>query len=270
MPLIHLPHRVLLAVTGEEAGHFLEGLVTSQLPDDRSVVGSALLTPQGKLMFSFLISRTSEGFLMECDVQEQADLIKRLTLYKLRAKVAIVPDDRAVYAGLDAAAPEKGFIDQRHSEMGVRCYGEAEGASEDPSGYQAQRAALGVLEGPEEILAGQDFPHDVALDLTGAVSFSKGCFVGQEVVSRVKHRGTARRRPILVKGEGLEAGIELFAGDRGVGTIRLANGNKGVAVVRVDHLAGKDGRIGSPDGAVATVAAPPYATYSLERDDHAD
>lgn len=264
MPLIHLPHRVLTAVTGEDAEHFLEGLITSELPDDESVVGSALLTPQGKLLFTFLVSRIADGFLIETDASEQADFIKRLTLYKLRAKVAIIPNDTPVYAGW-----ADGQVDKRHGEMGVRHYGAAN-ATEALSAYHAARAAIGVLEGPQEIIANQDFPHDVALDLTGAVSFSKGCFVGQEVVSRVKHRGTARRRPVLVKGQGVEAGAYLFVGEREVGTIRLAAGNDGVAVVRLDHIAGKDVHIASPDGALVAVAAPPYATYSLEADEQAD
>lgn len=264
MPLIHLPHRVLIAITGEEAEHFLEGLITSDLPDDKSVVGSALLTPQGKLLFTFFVSRSADGFLLECDASEQADLIKRLTLYKLRAKVVIAPLDEPVFAGAD-----NGLLDKRHAEMGVRHYGAGE-ATGTVDAYHAKRVALGLLEGPQEVIANQDFPHDVALDLTGAVSFSKGCFVGQEVVSRVKHRGTARRRPILVKGQGVETGASLFAGERDVGTVRLAAGDDGVAIVRLDHIIGKDVHIASAQGPVVAVAAPPYATYSLEADQQAD
>lgn len=280
MPLIHLPHRLLIAVTGEDAEHFLEGLITSELPDGQSVVGSALLTPQGKLLFTFLVSRTTDGFLIECDANEPADIIKRLTLYKLRAKVVIAPLDEPVHVG-----GSTGLADQRHRDMGMRLYGaanatanatanetanETANATDSVDAYTALRASLGLLEGPQEVIANQDFPHDVALDLTGAISFSKGCFVGQEVVSRVKHRGTARRRPVLVKGEGIEAGASLFVGEREVGTIRLAAGSDGVAVVRLDHIAGKDVHIASVDGALGAVAAPPYATYSLEAEEQAD
>lgn len=264
MSPIQLPHRTLIAVSGEEAEHFLEGLITSDLPDEGSAIGSALLTPQGKLLFTFLVSRNADGFLLECDASDGADLIKRLTLYKLRAKVAIAPTDEIVFAGTD-----DGLIDTRHSDMGRRWYG-AGGATDTVDAYQARRAAIGLLEGPQEILANRDFPHDVALDLTGAVSFSKGCFVGQEVVSRVKHRGTARRRPVLVQGEVLEAGAGLYVGEREVGTMRLTAGQDGVAVVRLDHLKGETVHIASPAGPIATVAAPPYATYSLEADQAAD
>jgi folate-binding protein YgfZ len=186
-----------------------------------------LLTPQGKLLFSFLVSRFQDGFALECDASEIEGLTKRLTLYKLRAKVTLTPSDLPIYAGGSG-----GLEDTRHPDMGRRHYGEAN-ASEPVESYHAHRASLGVLEGPSEIIANQDFPHDVALDLTGAVSFAKGCFVGQEVVSRVKHRGTARRRPVLVKGDGLEQGAPVMAGEREVGTMRLVSGSVGVAVVRI-------------------------------------
>ncbi len=250
--LTHLAHRALLLVEGEEAEHFLEGLVTSQLPANGQAVGSALLTPQGKLLFSFLISRTEAGFALETDSADSEALSKRLTLYKLRAKVTITPSDIAVSAGQGSA-----LSDTRHADMPGREYGSA-GAG-DLVAYHAHRATLGVLEGPDEIIANQDFPHDVALDLTDAVSFSKGCFVGQEVVSRVKHRGTARRRPILVKGKDLQAGQPITVGEREVGTVRMVAGDTGIAVVRLDHLTG-DALV---DGKPVALTAPPYATYTL-------
>jgi folate-binding protein YgfZ len=258
MPLAPLSHRALLLVEGQDAAHFLEGLVSSELPQEGEVCGSALLTPQGKLLFSFLVSRqptaSGDGFALECDASEIEGLTKRLTLYKLRAKVTLTPSDLPVYAGGSG-----GLEDTRHPDMGHRLYGEAN-ASDTAESYHAHRASLGVLEGPLEIIANQDFPHDVALDLTGAVSFAKGCFVGQEVVSRVKHRGTARRRPVLVKGGGLEQGAPVMAGEREVGTMRLVSGSVGVAVVRIDQLKGAL----TVGGAPVTLAPPPYATYSLE------
>lgn len=265
MPLCSLPHRALIAISGEDAEHFLEGLITSDLPDDQSVTGSALLTPQGKLLFTFLTSRAEKGFLLECDVSERADLIKRLNLYKLRAKVIIEPSDLLVFAGIG-----EGLVDLRHNDLGVRHYGHTDDMSGSMETYTAKRAELGILEGPDEIIANQDFPHDVALDLMNAVSFSKGCFVGQEVVSRVKHRGTARRRPVLIEGENLEQGVSLYAGERDVGAVRLVSGNHAVAVVRLDHINRADVHLGSSDGPLVTVAAPPHATYSLEADKPAD
>lgn len=253
-PLAQLPHRALLLVEGEDAAHFLEGLITSDLPQAGEARGSALLTPQGKLLFSFLVSRYEDGFVLECDASEITDLTKRLTLYKLRAKVTLTPSDLPIYAGGSG-----GLEDTRHPDMGHRHYGAAN-AAEPVETYHALRASLGVLEGPSEILANQDFPHDVALDFTSAVSFAKGCFVGQEVVSRVKHRGTARRRPVLVSGDGLEQGAPVMAGEREVGTVRLVAGSQGVAVVRIDQLKGAL----TVGGAPVTLAPPPYATYSLE------
>lgn len=253
MPLAQLPHRALLLVEGEDAEHFLEGLITSDLPQEGEVRGSALLTPQGKLLFSFLVSTREGGFGLECDASEVDALTKRLTLYKLRAKVTLTASESQVFAG------EGGDLtDTRHADMPMRGYG-ANGAHDSTDTYDAHRAALGVLEGPSEIIANQDFPHDVALDLTDAVSFSKGCFVGQEVVSRVKHRGTSRRRPVLITGEHLSASDAIQVGEREVGTIRLVADNKAVAVVRIDQLKGPAHVNGTP----VDLALPPYATYSL-------
>ncbi|MGD1887047.1 MAG: YgfZ/GcvT domain-containing protein [Cohaesibacteraceae bacterium] len=258
MPFAHLPHRALLAVSGEEAEHFLEGLITSELPGAGEAHGSALLTPQGKILFTFLVSRNDSGFLIECDASERAGLMQRLSMYKLRAKVEVTADDRPVSAGIG-----NGIADQRHPEMGSRHYGDTN-ASASLSDYTHKRASLGVLEGPDEILASQDFPHDVALDLTGAVAFTKGCFVGQEVVSRVKHRGTARRRPVLVKADGLTTGTAIASGEREIGTVRLANDGEGVAVVRIDQV--KDVQAITIGGKAASLSVPPYATYSIGGD----
>ncbi|MBV6658007.1 MAG: folate-binding protein YgfZ [Devosiaceae bacterium] len=260
MPLISLPHRALISVTGPDAEHLLEGLVTSALPAEGEATGSALLTPQGKILFTFLLSRTASladgGFLLECDTAEQAPLMQRLTLYKLRAKVEIAP-----FAGAVLVGGEEGLRDLRHDSLPRRTHAESGGqaAEGDSASYQAQRIEAGVLEGPGEAISAQDFPHDVGLDLTGAVSFSKGCFVGQEVVSRVKHRGTARRRPVRIEGANVEAGAPVVSGEREIGTVRLAKGGKGLAVLRIDQI----GEAVSVGGEPATLALPPYATYAL-------
>lgn len=260
MPLAPLAHRTLLLVEGEDAAHFLEGLITSQLPEEGEACGSALLTPQGKLLFTFLVSRHDDGFALECDASDLDAFTKRLTLYKLRAKVTLTPSDIPVFAGWQTGVSD-GLADMRHPKMGVRHYGAAD-AMDSVDTYRVHRASLGVLEGPAEIIANQDFPHDVALDLTGAVSFSKGCFVGQEVVSRVKHRGTSRRRPVLVSGTALQTGQPIMVGEREVGAVRLVSGENAVAVVRIDQLRGPATVDGNPVG----LAPPLYATYSLEPD----
>ena len=253
MPDTVLPDRCLLLVEGEDAEHFLEGLITADLPGPGEVVGAALLTPQGKLLFTFLVSRHGDGFALECDRGERDALIQRLTLYKLRAKVTLTPNDLPV-----TASAGEGLVDRRHPEMGMRLYGETP-ANGSPDAYRAHRAALGVLEGPDEVLANKDFPHDVALDLTGSVSFAKGCFVGQEVVSRVRHRGTARRRPVLVADDAAKPGDAITIGEREIGTVRLAAGGNAVAVLRIDQVKGPASIQDRP----VTLALPPYATYSL-------
>ena len=256
MTMLPLPHRCLVAVTGEDAAPFLEGLITAKLPPEGEARGAALLTPQGKILFTVLLSRAEGGFRLECEAFEREALMKRLGLYKLRAKVAIEADETPVLAGEGGA-----LTDSRHAGMGTRSYGVG-GPRGDAAAYAARRVACGVLEGPGEILEAQDFPHDVALDLTGALAFDKGCFVGQEVVSRVKHRGTARRRPVIVHGAGLAAGDALTCGEREIGTIRLVAEGSALAVLRIDQVKGP---VAAPSGPVE-LALPPYATYQLAGD----
>ncbi|MEM6712085.1 MAG: folate-binding protein [Pseudomonadota bacterium] len=262
MLLVQLSHRALLFVTGGDCEPFLDGLITSTLPGVGEAVGNALLTPQGKLLFSFLISRHEDGFVLDCDARDVQALTQRLTLYKLRAKVTLNPSDRPVFASLGTDI-DGGVADLRHPAMGKRVYKDVK-ATRPLESYLTHRARLGVLEGPDEILPNTDFPHDVALDLTGAVSFTKGCFVGQEVVSRVKHRGTARKRPVLLQGDTLTVGASIMAAERAIGSVRLVaqNAKTGVAVIRLDHVT-DDIRV--EDNPV-TLSLPPYATYSLGKD----
>ncbi|MEM6381162.1 MAG: folate-binding protein [Pseudomonadota bacterium] len=266
MPLTPLRHRSLIALSGPDAEHLLEGLVTARLPGESDVVGSALLTPQGKILFTFLLSRTPEGFRLECDATERDALIKRLTLYKLRANVTIEPEAMGAFSTDWETEAPGALRDLRFSNVAgsreARTYGHSS-AQDDGAAlarYTARRVAAGVLEGPQEIASGQDFPHDVALDLTEAVAFNKGCFVGQEVVSRVKHRGTARRRPVILTGESIGAGEPVLCGEREIGVTRSATARQAIAVVRLDHIRGPL----SVAGRAVSVSVPPYATYGLE------
>lgn len=249
-----LKTRSLLRVCGPDAESFLDNLVTSELPTDGKVVGSALLSPQGKILFSFLLALSPDSsFLVECDTKERAGLLQRLSMYKLRANVELNASDAPVHA-----VASGGFEDQRDGSLGGRLYETAD-AEEGAEVYLQTRIAAGVLEGPEEIMAGQDFPHDVGFDLTNAVSFKKGCFVGQEVVSRVKHRGTARRRPVIIQGSSLAVGGSVHSKGRDLGTIRAVSNGDALAVIRIDQVKGSE----TVADQHVEVCLPSIATYSL-------
>ncbi len=274
MPFARLADRSTLVVSGEPAEEFLQNLVTADIPTipPGEARPSALLTPQGKILFDFLVSRTEAGFRIEVAASARADLVKRLTLYRLRTKVAIEPEDVPVFALWDEGdAPRPGLVrDRRFSGEPVwRAYDEAaitdlvEAPAED---LRALRLRSGVVEAEADFPASDVFPHDVLLDQNGGVSFKKGCYVGQEVVSRMQHRGTARRRLMLVSGERhLTPGSDIQASGRAIGTLWSAVGTEGVALVRLDRLvdAMGAGATLAVDGVPVELRLPSWAGFDL-------
>ncbi|MEX6508758.1 folate-binding protein YgfZ [Jiella sp. M17.18] len=273
MPYALLPDRAVLTVTGETAEPFLQTLITADLDKlgDGEMRPAALLTPQGKILFDFLIGRIGGGFRIDCAASTAGDLKKRLTLYRLRAKVAIEAEETAVHAAWgDGAATLAGALVDRRFPGGdvVRIYGAApEGIAEAGAGDFARlRLRAGIAEAETDFPGSDVFPHDVLLDQNGGVSFKKGCFVGQEVVSRMQHRGTARRRLMLVSGERhLTPGSDVMAGERAIGTLLSATGTDGIALLRIDKLAdaiAADATL-SADGVPVEATIPAWASFTL-------
>lgn len=242
MPAAFLPDRALIRVSGAEAEQFLQNLVTTDvtaLPAGEARPG-ALLTPQGKILFDFLISRDGDGFLLETAAGQQADLVKRLTMYKLRAAVTLTTEPEAgVTVSWGEERDASARLDQRFTVAGTmlgRRPGRHAGA--DDHAYLDLRIAAGIAESGADFALQDAFPHDVLMDRNGGVGFKKGCYVGQEVVSRMQHRGTARRRIVHVGSEtALPApGTEITAGGKPVGTLGSVSGAGGLAIVRIDRV----------------------------------
>jgi folate-binding protein YgfZ len=261
--IAELATRGVVAVGGPDAATFLDNLFTtdaSAAGDGKAVFG-ALLTPQGKILFDFIIFRDDARFLLDVARPLVPDLVKRLGLYRLRSKVEIadLSDDHVVVAawGGEAAPNLDGPVapDPRLPALGWRGIVPA-GADMAPdhveareADYEAHRIALGVPAGGADFAYGDAFPHDAAMDHLNGVDFRKGCFIGQEVVSRMQHRGTARRRPVAVRGSGLATGTPITSGETPIGAIGSASGDLGVAIVRLDRA--QDAR----DGGVPLLAA---------------
>jgi folate-binding protein YgfZ len=234
---------------------------------------SALLAPQGKILFDFLVSRNGpEAFRLECRADVADDFVRRLTLYKLRAKAEISKQDESVVAvswGSDSSPSETDsswLRDARFPQTAPawRSY-EAQPADSDPTHWHAFRIASGVAESGADYALGDAFPHDVLLDQTGGVGFRKGCYIGQEVVSRMQHRGTARRRVLIVAGDALPApGTEIVANGRPIGALGSTAGGKGLAILRIDRV--KDaldaGQQIEAGGVPVSVAIPSWANFT--------
>ncbi|MCP8895735.1 folate-binding protein YgfZ [Shinella daejeonensis] len=243
MPSVTLSDRAFLRLSGTDAESLLQSLITTDLPSmpvDELRPG-ALLTPQGKILFSFLIRRDGpDAFLIETDQGDRDGLARRLTLYRLRAAVEIAPVEGDTVTICWEPAEAESPRDARFSRAGLTVTRRpGGGGAQDAALYDALRIEAGLPEAGRDFALADAFPHDVLLDLTEGLSFRKGCYVGQEVVSRMQHRGTARRRPVIVTGETALApgGTELLAGSKPVGTLGTVHGEKGIALVRLDRVA---------------------------------
>ena len=249
-----LADRGIVRVAGEDATSFLQGLLTNDV--ERLAIGEAryagLLTPQGKILFDMLVVRvradTGAAYLIDCAAWQAVDLAKRLGLYKLRAKVAIADEsgERAVVAawGDDVVLPEGAFVyrDPRDPRLGLRAIvARAEAAAIGEAGlasYEALRIAACAPKGGVDFAYGDAFPHDADFDLLSGVDFGKGCYVGQEVVSRMRHRGGARKRLVKVKvaGEPPAPGTPVMDGELAVGTLGSSAGGVALAMLRLDRV----------------------------------
>ncbi len=254
-----LPDRGVVKVTGEAARQFLNGLLTadiSKVTPERPCF-AALLTPQGKIVVDCIVveqSANEGGFLLDCPRTLAGDLVDKLKFYKLRAKVAF--DDLsgvigvlAFWGGIGRSTQGLVYPDPRLPELGGRMLLPPERARQaaaelgaelvEADAYEAHRIALGIPRGGMDFAYGDAFPHEADMDQLNGVDFAKGCFVGQEVVSRIEHRGSARKRIVQVTAEGFapEAGLPVTAGDKHIGTMGSAVGAQGLAMLRLDYIA---------------------------------
>jgi folate-binding protein YgfZ len=245
-----LADRGVLRVSGPQCETFLQDLVSNDVTTLAAgeACYAALLTPQGKILFDMIIIAIEEdgarAFLIDCAHGQAPELTKRLGFYKLRAKVTI--EDRsdaiAVLAYLDAAPRIDGIVvpDPRSDSLGFRAYvprEQAAAAQTDTNAYDARRIEAGVPSGGVDFIYGDAFPHEANFDRINGVDFKKGCYIGQEVVSRMQHRSTARKRVVRVTfpGEAPPPGAEIKAGDSLIGTMGSSAGEQGLAMVRLDR-----------------------------------
>ena len=246
--------RATLHVGGADAEHFLQNLVTCEIERLDGLSFGALLTPQGKVLFDFFVSRHGSGYRLETRAEAADALLQRLAFYRLRAAVTLERTDEAV------GWSEGGMVDPRAAAMGGRVYGEG---GDDPDGYHERRVRLGVPEAGHDYAYGDLFPHDVLMDqfeAPGAGVARKGCYVGQEVVSRVHHRGTARKRFMRVRADSSlpPTGTPVTVEDREVGALGTVRGTHGLALLRIDRV---QAARAEADGVALTVERPVFASF---------
>ncbi len=286
-----LPDRGVVKVVGDGARNFLHGLVTADVLNLQPGAARfcALLTPQGKIVADFILTEAPAadggGFFLDVPRALAVALVEKLNLYKLRAKLIIedLSEVLGVMAAWDGAgATEYGlcYADPRLSVLGVRIMlpphlaaaaaGDLGAELVDASKYETHRIALGVPRGGLDFSYGDSFPHETDMDQLGGVDFAKGCYVGQEVVSRIEHRGTARARvvPVSYAGAAPEAGATVLAGERQVGIMGSAAAGHGLALLRLDRVAEalSHGEALAAGGVPIRLVKPDWARFAFPED----
>ena len=265
--LTALPERAVIAVSGADARTFLQRVITrgpEDLPEGGAQL-SALLTPQGKILCEFIVFDDGEGgLLIDAPESEVDGLIKRFTLYKMRANAGIERrGDLAVAAARGAGEAEltKAALaatrDPRSDAMGLRAITPADSLPSQPAAYHSARIAAGTPEFGADYGPGEVFSTDVNHDLMDGVDYKKGCFVGQEVASRMHRKAGVKKRTVRLSFDAaaLDAGADLTAGDTPVGAVTSTAGALALARVRVDRLAKAlaAGETLAANGAMATL-----------------
>jgi tRNA-modifying protein YgfZ len=255
-----LADRGVVKVASDDARNFLHGLVSADILNLEPGVARfcALLSPQGKIFADFIVAEAPAqdggGFFLDVPRALAKPLVDKLNLYKLRSRVMIedlseVLGVLAAWGGNGAGAPGLAYADPRLPALGLRTMIPTHRAGDaaaglgatlvDASEYEAHRIALGIPRGGVDFSYGDAFPHETDMDQLGGVDFGKGCYVGQEVVSRIEHRGIARTRAVAVRYDGAApaAGVPIMAGERQVGTMGSTASGHGVALLRLDRVA---------------------------------
>ena len=255
-----LPDRGVVKVAGEPARSFLNGLLTADITHVTPArpCFAALLTPQGKIVVDVIVAEAPAedggGFFLDCPRALAGELVQKLNFYKLRAKV--IAEDLSEALGVLAVWDGNGdteyglcYPDPRLPALGTRVMlpphlgkqAAADLGAElvDATEHEAHRIALGVPRGGMDFIYGDAFPHEADMDQLHGVDFDKGCYVGQEVVSRMEHRGSARNRIVPVAADVFvpDAGVPVMAGERQVGIIGSSAGVRGLAMLRLDRVA---------------------------------
>src|SRR5215831_4173995 len=281
-----LPDRGVIKVIGDDARKFLHGLVTADVLGIAPGTARfcALLTPQGKIIADFFVTEAPQaeggGFFLDIPRALAVTLVEKLNLYKLRAKVLIedlteILGVLAVWDGAGTTTQGLSFADPRLPVLGFRVMipphraamvaSQVGAALVSAEHYEAYRIALGVPRGGLDFAYGDAFPHEADMDQLGGIDFSKGCYVGQEVVSRIEHRGIARTRAVALRYDGAApaSGTPITAGERQVGTMGSAARGRGIALVRLDRVAEAEQAPLAAGGIPIRLIKPDWARFSF-------
>lgn len=268
MAIVLRADRAVFRFSGTDAHKLLNDVVTGHVPGapDDTAAWWALLSPQGKILAEGLAGWAEDAIWLDVHQSVADDFFKRMKMYRLRAAVTI--DDLRETHRVGFSSEAAGRIAHADrlgpNRIGWRIIApvaDAAGWVDDATPYLVARIANGFAEQGADFPANDTFAHDIALDILDGIDFKKGCYVGQEVVSRMKHRGTARRRPVIVSDIDAPAGTPVISGGREAGTLGAVIDGKAVAILRLDRIT--DPATVTVDGKPVVVTLPAWATYQF-------
>jgi folate-binding protein YgfZ len=247
MPIAILPERGVVEVTGEDRVAFLQGLVSNDVAEAAPgrAVFAALLTPQGKWLADFFLVAEEGRLLLDCERAQAGMLAQRLGRFRLRSKVALrdLSGEMAVAVGWgEAPMPAGAVADPRLEGAGWRLVSATPPPADASAGdWDAHRLALGLPEGGRDLVAEQSLLLEAGFDELHGVSWSKGCYMGQELTARTKYRGLLKRRlvPVEVEGPLPAPGTAVMAEGAEMGEMRSGRGALGIAQLRLEALDGR-------------------------------
>ena len=239
--LIKLPNRSILSIEGKDSEKFLQGIVTCNIDNiNNKLAYGSILTPQGKLLYDFIISKKNNNFLIDVSKSNIDNFIKLLNMYKLRSDVKLIKnEDLSVFVDLDKEDENNENSDPRLAALGLRkiLNSSYKNYSNDINIYEKKLVKLGVAEIGNEIKPGEIFPIEANLDYLNGIDFQKGCFIGQEVCSRMYRKGKVKKRIVSFKSnDNFTNNDELVYNDRIIGTVIKKIEDYGIALIKIDKL----------------------------------
>lgn len=261
--------RAVFRFWGPDAHRLVNDVVTGVMPASAEAPASlwALLSPQGKILAEGLAGWFDDALWLDVHRSVADDFFKRMKMYRLRAKVEIDDLRETHCVGFSSEIPPAGIVHKDRLgavALGFRIIAPADatsGWSDSETPYHQARIAAGILHQGNDFPANDAFAHDIGMDILEGIDFVKGCYVGQEVVSRMKHRGTARRRPVIVSGIDAPSGSAVIAGGREAGSVGQVVDGRAVAILRLDRIT--DPAAVTVDGKPVAVALPAWASYQF-------
>ena len=240
MEVQNLSNRKVISVSGKDALSFLQGLVTNDMNNlsEGNVVYTLMLTPQGRFAYDFFVTKNGDSILVDHEASFTSEIKSKFNIYKLRSEV-VIEDLSEKYNVLQYSSEQEGaYKDPRHSELGYRKYIEHEVKGDDS--YDKKTYDLIIPEPHKDMIQGRSFPLEYGMDRFNAISFEKGCYMGQENTARTKYRGTVRKGLFgWVADEDISSialGTEILHGDAKLGIFCSALGNKGKILLRTEDF----------------------------------